>query len=797
MTQRRVCAGALVAAALVAASAPVPASAARAALAPPARVTASLPRPNVRVNDVSGDSLGDAQCEPSIAALQTPSGILMLAAWNDGAGLRDGSGQVVGWGTSTDGGLTWVDRGTLPVPAGHPQWHWSGSPVVAVDARTGAFYCAALADASPTTSAIGVLRGHFTGPAPGALAWDPPVVARAVGVATDVLVQPWLAVDSTSHVVQLVELRQTGGVGRIEAQHADSLLGTWSAPVEISDVTERGRVARPRNAVGAGGVVYVAYFVTGLVDADEIRTARSPDDGATWAPAVDAVSVFSNPDTGPPGDNASQAVQYASLALEGPGGTNPGRLHLAWSESLDWYDDLPTAGDGAPASEVEPDDVPANATPAGVGAMLRGTIASAGDVDCYALTLAAGQGVVVALDSLSTGMRVGFSLLAPDGATRLCSTQGSDEDLVPGYLPPAWIFTAPVAGTYTVRVTPVAGTGDYAVATGATSRTGERGRDQRDVFSACSDDGGATWSTPVLVSDSPVGHDDALPEIASADDGGLYCAWLDGRDAPVATAGGVLSTCLARSDDGGATWETMGATSDTSTNWTHVTSDLVPNLGDHIALIAGGFGLVACWSDGRGGSPDVELAYWTLHEGQTPTLLALVSCTAQPDRVELAWYADQPALEARLERSVNGGAWSVLASLVADGDGQLRYTDRDVTPGSRYAYRLAVSSAGAVTYWGRTSALVPATLTLALSAPRPNPARGAPALDVDLPLAAPATLAIFDVAGRRVAARSLSAPSPGRMALVLDEATRLPAGAYVVRLTQGDRSASTSVRIVR
>jgi len=717
----------------------------------------------------------------------------VLAAWNDGTGLHDGSGQTVGWGVSTDGGLTWFDAGTLPLPGGYPQWRWTSSPVVAVDAATGAFYCAALADASPAQSAIGVLRGRFTLPAPGALQWDPVVVARSVSVATDFLHQPWLAVDAASGRVQLAYVRESGGVGRVEAQAADSLLASWSAPLEVSDVAERGRVARPRIAAGEG-VAQVAYFVTGLVDADAIRTARSADGGATWAAARDAVSLYSNPGSGAPGYNLPQAVEYASLALDQSGGAHDGRLHLAWSESLDWYDDLAAAGSGGPVSEAEPDDTPATATPAGVGATLRGAIASATDADWFALPLSAGQGVLVDVDSLADGQIVALRLYAPDGATRLCYTQADAADLAPEVLPPAWIFTAPESGTYYVRLAPVAGTGGYRARVGAATQGAERGRDQRDVFAAHSDDGGATWSTPVRVSDSPVGFDDWLPEIAVAGDGHAYCAWYDGRDAAAGTAGGVLSTYLARSDDGGDSWITLGATSDTATAWTSVESNLVPNQGDHLALFADDAGVTACWSDGRGGSPDVEMAYWTL--GETPTLLSLVACDAWADRVELTWYADRPGLAATLERRAAGGSWAAIAALSADGTGEIRYVDRAVAPGIAYGYRLAVTSGAGVAYLGETSVTVPAA-RLALSAPRPNPAAGIAALEVELPSASPASLAIYDVSGRRVAARELGSLGPGRHVIALEEANRLPAGAYRLRLSQSGRAATTGLTLVR
>jgi len=65
---------------------------------------------------------------------------------------------------------------------------------------------------------------------------------------------------------------------------------------------------------------------------------------------------------------------------------------------------------------------------------------------------------------------------------------------------------------------------------------------------ARSSDGGATWSSPVTVTDDTLvfgSHN--FHALHTAADGGIIAAWLDGRD-------GQSAAFLARSDDGGATW---------------------------------------------------------------------------------------------------------------------------------------------------------------------------------------------------------------------------------------------------
>ena len=79
----------------------------------------------------------------------------------------------------------------------------------------------------------------------------------------------------------------------------------------------------------------------------------------------------------------------------------------------------------------------------------------------------------------------------------------------------------------------------------------------------------------------------------------------------------------------------------------------------------------------------------------------------------------------------------------------------------------------------------PAGARLALGTPLPNPARGAFTVAFVLPTAAPATLELLDVRGRRVAARALSELGAGAYSVRFAEGARLTPGVYFLRLTQG------------
>jgi hypothetical protein len=82
-------------------------------------------------------------------------------------------------------------------------------------------------------------------------------------------------------------------------------------------------------------------------------------------------------------------------------------------------------------------------------------------------------------------------------------------------------------------------------------------------------------------------------------------------------------------------------------------------------------------------------------------------------------------------------------------------------------------------------------------APRANPSRGDLHISLSLPDASPARLELFDLAGRRLAARDVGTFGPGSHVVTLGEGRALPPGAYVLRLTQGARALTTRAVVLR
>jgi hypothetical protein len=118
----------------------------------------------------------------------------------------------------------------------------------------------------------------------------------------------------------------------------------------------------------------------------------------------------------------------------------------------------------------------------------------------------------------------------------------------------------------------------------------------------------------------------------------------------------------------------------------------------------------------------------------------------------------------------------------------------DTGPAGSY-YKLAAvdvngneSGYALVTPSGTTDVPGPgAPLAFALEGVRPNPASGDRlTISFALPTASPARLELWDVAGRRVAGREVGSFGAGRHVVDLAFGMHVPAGLYLVRLTQGD-----------
>jgi len=747
--------------------------------------------PNVRANDPAGDGFGVGQAEQSIAA----SGTNVLIAWNDGHGFEKfpPTDDVIGFGYSTDGGASFTDGG---VPAKLLNWTWTSDPVVTVNERTGTFYFCGLVDSTAGQNGIAIVPATFPG---GVFTWGTPRMIRKVTSSTTILDKQWMVADSTSDSLYISYTTITVSSDQIDFQRSPNGVG-WVAATKLSSTADNGWVQGSRPAVGPAGELYVTWAAIGPVDVDFFRIRKSTNYGATFGAevtipsgGVPASGYFGNFGSGAPGFNRERGITFPSINVDRSTGSFRGRVYVTWNEGINFYDDV--AGGAGAISEPEGvgstgvNDAPGSATLFTVNNTVRGDVASA-DLDYFKFSATQGQTGVFYVDSGDVNLDLAFRVFCSDGITRLAI---SDPGGGPGGL---IVFTFPTTDNYYLRCAGFSGTtGGYRIHTKFSVTGTERARDHRDVF-VTSSTNGTVWTVPVRVNTDPGYYDNWLPEVAVSSQGRVYCIWYDWRDAAPSTCGGESNIYMSRSDDGGATWVSLGLISDATSPWTSVSSNIAPNQGDYLALFANDIAVYPAWADGRAPALNPEIYTVALPLALTPTLISLVRADAEPERVTLTWYASgSEGLEAVVYRRTETSDWTALGAAPVPGNGQLTYTDAAVTAGARYGYRLGILERGAESFHGETWVDVP-TASFALNRIQPNPAARDLWVAFTLPARAPATLTLLDLAGRIVRTREVGEVAGARR-VNLGEGGLLPVGVYVVRLTQGGRTLTTRVSVVR
>jgi hypothetical protein len=172
-------------------------------------------------------------------------------------------------------------------------------------------------------------------------------------------------------------------------------------------------------------------------------------------------------------------------------------------------------------------------------------------------------------------------------------------------------------------------------------------------------------------------------------------------------------------------------------------------------------------------------------------LASLMTLDATADHIQLTWFSGGSAgTTASVYRRTPTTDWARIAVISADGRDVLTYRDEDIVAGARYGYRLGVMDAGVEQFVGEAWATAE-RLEFALQGALPNPTRGNQ-LNVQfvIPTLQDARLELFDMAGRRVVSRQVGSLGPGRHVVNLADGVRLHAGVYMIRYTQGRRSAT-------
>jgi hypothetical protein len=764
--------------------------------------TAAVPT-NVRVNNTAGDAATAGQAEESIASL----GDYVLVAWNDGQGFVPPYGDIQTAGYSTDGGASFT-KVAIPHPAGIASWVWGSDPIITVDEKRGRFYYCGMAGNDQnwsTTTYIGVAAAHFSGTT---FTWDSAFVVRSESSITYFLDKPWCVADSATGNVYVTSTT-FDALDHIDFYRSTNGGRTWSVQTQISLAGEDGAVQGSRPVVGPTGQLYAVWSSIGSTDADYLYCRRSTDQGLTWvAGEVLVASHFAQFGTGAPGYNRERGITFPSVTVDRTTGPNRGRIYVAWNETWDIIStSFPTSSS---KSEVEVNNSAGNATVFTPGDILRGTCsyntATAIDFDYYKFSLTAGQHAVFWADSFSQKATYTLRLFAaiPDSSQRLAF--GGDLDSTGAITPSQafYSFTAPIAGTYYLRMAPAyqnkSRPFNYRIRTAyGAGPGGYRARDQRDSFVRASNDG-ITWSAISRANDNAIGFDDFLAEVIVGADGCPYASWFDFRDD---IYGSRANQYAARSLDAGASWQTNARFTSATSNFTTCSSNIAPNEGDYSHMYGDPRYVRPTWADGRGTNVDV----WATSIDTWYTLTGCPSTqSVNPlDVVNLSWTVNNlnPLFANNYNYTLTSARnWSLpspgtLSGVAASSSGNinLAVTVPDtVALGSNVLTMTVQNEKGtrvqqcSVTLNVVTTLLAvdPTSYGLALAPVRPNPAYHAARLDYTLPRNGRVKLVIYGLQGEVVrtlvdgegVAGPNSAAWDGR-----DESGRaVAAGAYFARL---------------
>ena len=203
---------------------------------------------------------------------------------------------------------------------------------------------------------------------------------------------------------------------------------------------------------------------------------------------------------------------------------------------------------------------------------------------------------------------------------------------------------------------------------------------------------------------------------------------------------------------------------------------------------------------GQIGTSQYSSEVWALNlDTTTPVAISLAATEVQSDHVRITWSAEGAAnLKATVERSEGAsGEWAAIGNATTAGSDRLVFEDRTVVAGMRYGYRLVIAENGSPTISEPVWVTVPVPAILSLTGASPNPSPGAVAVRFSLPGNDAAMLELFDLKGRRIAAREVGSLGPGEHLVPLSERLNLAAGVYLVRLTQGRRTLTAKACVVK
>lgn len=592
------------------------------------RVSFDLGVPNIRANDPAQapDRVGEAQSEVSVCV----QGDTVVVAWNDSraftVGASPGVGTLSGYAYSLDGAATFTDGGSVPraLATDNP----FGDTDIDTDGRgnwyLNSIYTRTAGNPGPTAQQnISVHNGVFIA---GVLTWNTPTMAAIGTAATGNLDKCFLTADRLSGNVYVAYTRFVNPPA-IEIVRSINGGATWSVPTILDNTIVPTASKQSANPIcGPAGEVYVVWEKganlincpdgagnLGPVQA-QIAFSKSTDFGLTYSAFTVIATPITNFLASGPGDNRERGNEFPDIAVDRSGLAYNGRIYVTYHDTAPWAVNL------APGvAYVEAQNVTNNqagmAEPIAIGNDVSGSLSATNDFDYYSFTAVQGVNYMFTLDPqgfncgvTGTTRSMRFRLYANttpaptstfSDSLLAASTQGNFTDRI--------IWTAPMTGTYKLRLSPAGGTfpATYMLKLRPLTFTPAGGsRDVRDIVVVNSSDGGATWSAPALVNDDAAGLENRRPFIAADGKGHVHAFWHDSRT-PGFGSNATLTTVFGTSSrDGGATWTPNYCVSDERSFFSFNTI-AIPNMGDYNMAASDGDCTIAAWSDQRLSTGDV------------------------------------------------------------------------------------------------------------------------------------------------------------------------------------------------
>lgn len=195
--------------------------------------------------------------------------------------------------------------------------------------------------------------------------------------------------------------------------------------------------------------------------------------------------------------------------------------------------------------------------------------------------------------------------------------------------------------------------------------------------------------------------------------------------------------------------------------------------------------------------------HWYLpNQAPVPLLITRFDSRVENGAVHLAWetWSDETVTGFEILRAKGTGSLRMLGNDVISADAHV-YVDRNVEPGTRYVYQLvAHEEDGGTVVSQRTSVATPAA-GLALRQNVPNPFASETTVSFTTPQRGRVELAVYDVAGHRVATLFSGEKGAGEHSLrwdgMGDNGRRVGAGIYFCRINAGKESLTRKLVVVR